>query len=664
MKPIISTSGKTTQLQYELSHRIHDTKVYPVKAPNGSTIILYGHETGVGILWRGGRPLKQVASPKQAPKPPPKVNGTSNNDVVMIIDSDDDEPAQAAPQLLPQAEFEEEEEELDPDSPYPSFIQQLRLSLNTEVLHIAVPQVPTVSALRPADTIPPIFCKRLVFAVACADYSVRIITLPLSPPSHAAKEAPLSAKSQYGEDVFKIPTYVGHQSIPKGLSLTWTARGEPVFKDDSEDDMDIDNEDDAPTPGRRRPRRRQSRADPVLNGASEEWDLLIASHSTERGGLLKLWRFGLSETSIAAANPISAYQTLNLKKPASRVMFNSALFPKRRHSQLLITDSSGTARIYDPLAPSNRKRRVASATSDLGAFVGLYRASFEDTKANVPTPPVLAARKSIIDAAWASDGQSIVALLSDGEWGVWDVARTSPSPPADPSAFSLRGFVGVSDTDRASSVSSSPKSRSGRGSLAPMTPNTRRRKEETLFHGSSSSSSGPTRGGVSVASLASTTGGIPEDSVLFCYGSELYRIPDLAKLWSRTANGTKSGLATTQLHGLPLFGEFITCVQQFDTTSREARMAIPRDILVAAEHRLIISTATTEPLGRDLNATFSKEKEEEELSRKTDQVLLSRGELDLGGMDRLLDSFEGNGSAPRGLSLGNPRKVLFASSTS
>ena len=99
-------------MRYELSHRIHDTKVYPVKAPNGSTIILYGHETGVGILWRGGRPLKQVASPKQAPKPPPKVNGTSNNDVVMIIDSDDDEPAQAAPQLLPQAEFEGEEQKM------------------------------------------------------------------------------------------------------------------------------------------------------------------------------------------------------------------------------------------------------------------------------------------------------------------------------------------------------------------------------------------------------------------------------------------------------------------------------------------------------------------------------------------------------------------------
>jgi hypothetical protein len=172
---------------------------------------LYGHETGVGILWRGGRPLKKGASsPKQAEKPA-KVNGVSN-DAIMIIDSDDDEPAKTAASQPPrEAEFEDEEEELDPDQPYPSIVQQLHLPLSTQVLHIAVPQIPTASSLRTTDTIPPLFSKKMVFTVACADSTIRIITLPLNPPSDAAKEKPHGSKSQFGEEIVKIH---GHQSIP------------------------------------------------------------------------------------------------------------------------------------------------------------------------------------------------------------------------------------------------------------------------------------------------------------------------------------------------------------------------------------------------------------------------------------------------------------------
>jgi hypothetical protein len=91
-------------------------------------------------------------------------------------------------------------------------------------------------------------------------------------------------------------------------------------------------------------------------------------------------------------------------------------------------------------------------------------------------------------------------------------------------------------------------------------------------------------------------------------------------------------------------------------------MAIPRDILISAEHRLIISTGTTQSLGRDLNAAFAQEKVESDEARKTDQALLSHGELDLGGMDRLLGDMEGSNVLSKNLTLGNPRKVLFASS--
>jgi hypothetical protein len=590
--------------------------------------------------------MKTAAPPKQ-PAKPAKVNGT-NNDAIMIIDSDDDEPAKTtSPPPAPEAEFDDEEEELDPDQPYPSFVQQLRLALNVQVLHIAVPQIPAVSSLRPADTIPAIFTKNVVFIVTCADCTVRVITLPLSPPSDAAKE-----KSQFGEVVVKIH---GHQSIPRGTTMTWTSRSQPANQHHSYDEMDVDGDGDAEAPS----------ADQLRNSSEDSFDLLVATHSAELGGLLKIWRFQLAETSLNATHPIAPYKIVTLRKPASRVTFNTACHPKRRHSQLLITDMTGTARIYDVFAPGSSKRRANGSSNESGAFVSTFRSSFEGVKGNVYAPPVLAARKPIIDATWVSDGRHILTLLADGEWGIWDVDRSGPSPPADPLAFSLRGYVGTSEKESNVSGTSSPK-RGARSMLAPMTPNTRRKKEEHLFQGSPSMSAISPRGGISVASLPSLTGATSEDSVIIWYGSEIYRIADLAKFWARTAfAGSGNSLPSpslTQVQDTSLFGEAITSISQFDTTSQASRMAIPRDILISAEHRLIISTGTTQALGRDLNAAFAQEKADVDEARRADQALLSHGELDLGGMDRLLGDMESSNVISKSLTLGNPRKVLFASS--
>jgi hypothetical protein len=638
---------------------VHDATIYPVKAPNGSTIILYGLENGVGVAWRGGRPLKKATAQLKQTAKPAKVNGT-NNDAIMIIDSDSDEPAKAASQQpAPAAEFEDEEEELDPDQPYPSFVQQLRLALGTEVLHLAVPQVPTISSIRPADTIPAIFSTHMVFTVTCADCTIRVITLPLSPPSELAKEKPLSAKSQYGEEITKVQA---HQSIARGVSVTWTARSEPSSKDPSDDEMDMDGEGEAATTPARRRRNQQSRSR-SRNQGQDGFDLLVASHSAELGGLLKVWRLQLFDSSVKATHPIAPYKTVTLRKHASRVMFNTAQYPKRRHSQLLITDSSGTARVYDLFAPG--KRRAHGGLSEAGAFISTYRSSFESVKNSSFTPAALAARKPIVDAAWVSDGRHILCLLADGEWGVWDVDRSGPSPPADPLAFSLRGYVGTSEKDSSSSGASSPK-RGARSSLAPMTPNTRRRKEETLFKGSPSISAAAPHGGITIAALSSSNGAPSEESVIIWYGSEVYRIADLAKFWARTASASGGNSlpspSLAQITDISLFGETITSISQFDTTSQASRMAVPRDLLISAEHRLIITATTTKSLGRDFNAMFSQEQTETDDARRTDQALLSHGELDLGGMDRLLDDMESSGTVSKSLTLGGPRKVLFASS--
>ncbi|KAF1920634.1 hypothetical protein BDU57DRAFT_20675 [Ampelomyces quisqualis] len=661
MKPIVASKGKSTQLRYELPQRVRDAAIYPVKAPNGSTILLYAHETGVGVAWRGGRPLKKAAAPSRQPAKPANVNGASN-DAIMIIDSDDDEPATTAPQQpAPAAEFDMDEEELDPDQPYPSIVQQLRLALNTEVLHIAVPQVPTVTSLRPPESIPAVFATKMVFTVVCADCTVRVITLPLSPPSDAAKQKPQSAKSQFGEEMVKVQ---GHQCIPRGTSMTWTSRNDPIFNDRPGEAMEVDGEGDAEGTQVRRTRE-QSSGSQAHQPAEGAFDLLVASHSAELGGLLKVWRFQLTETSLTATHPIAPYRTVTLRKPASRVSFNTAAHPKPRHSQLLIADSTGSARIYDVFAPASHMRRANGSSSQTGGFVGTFRSGFESNKSSAYMAAALAARKPIIDASWVLDGHHIIALLADGEWGIWDVDRTGPSPPANPLAFSVRGYVGTSDKESSASGASSPK-RGGRSSLAPMTPNTRRRKEENLFQGSPSISAVTPRGGISVTSLPSSRGGVAEDSVIIWYGNEIYRIADLSKFWSRTASaGSGTSLPSpglVQVQDIPLLGEAITSISQFGTTAQASRMAVPRDLLVSAENRLIISTTTTQPLGRDLNAMFAQEQAEGQEARRTDQALLSHGALDLGGMDRLLEDMHDSGTISKSLTLGGPRKVLFASS--
>ncbi|OCL08031.1 hypothetical protein AOQ84DRAFT_49461 [Glonium stellatum] len=675
MKPVVSRKGKATQLSYELPHRIHDSKIYPVKAPNGSTIVIYGHENGIRILWRGGRPIKQNTQSKNQPKPP-QVNGTGN-DSIMIIDSDDEEPhTQATSHQLPdEADFESEEEELDPEERYPSIIQQIDVSLNTEVLHIAVPRVPPVTLLRPSETIPRIFSEKIVISVACIDYSIRIITLPLGPPSAATKAKSTVGKhqSRWGEEIIEIKSQTGHQSIPSGVTMTWTLRTQVTLVDDSEEDApdDDDEEDERVRRGNRSSRALRKRSRSGQPSENDGWDLLVASHSAELSGLLRVWRFpieiGESKTRISSASPILPYRTQHLNSPASHVTFSPSQHPKRRHSQLLVVEPKGIVRVYDPLASRQNRSRLRSdePSTELGAWLSAFHTAFEIPKHVSPAAPSLAHRKRILDASWASDGRSIIAILADGEWGIWDVDQSGPSPPADPSAFSLRGFVGANSSPSVSTTTSSTKPRGSRSLLAPMTPNTRRTKEESLFQGSISNQPSVARGGVSVATLHSTSGGAPEDSIILWYGSDSYRIPNLNQFWARSASGSGGSLygpGLARIQGLNLNGEAVTTIQQFDTTTAAARMAIPRDLLVAAEHRLIILTSTIEQLGRDLGPTlFEKDRTEDDDMRRADQTLLAQGELDLGGMDRLLDSMESSAADVRTLGSGNPRKVLFAS---
>jgi len=74
-----------------------------------------------------------------------------------------------------EGEFEDEDEELDPDCPYPRMIEEADVDLNLDVLHLAIPFLSTQSSFHVAG----LLSAHGVVAVACSDGSQRVLTFPL-----------------------------------------------------------------------------------------------------------------------------------------------------------------------------------------------------------------------------------------------------------------------------------------------------------------------------------------------------------------------------------------------------------------------------------------------------------------------------------------------------
>lgn len=695
----MKSDEKSNILSYELPHRVFVSKIYPKNPPNGSTAILYGHDFGVRILWRGGRRLK-AGSPTTNAHSKSSVNG-AGKDAVIIIDSDDEEPSDRTNFAQEEAQYESEEEELDLSQPAPSIIQSLDVELGSPVFHIATPDLKSSSA----DSQPKIFNEKIVFSATCADNSVRIVSIPLNPPSDS-QEAESSRKQ-----ILDIRGHNGHQDIPNAITMTWTSRYDTSI--DESGFMELEGEEEStqsPRISRRKsnPAQLLSRMRPkAALENNEDWDILIASHSPELTGLLRVYRIPLQfdgREQIMASEPILPYQTLFLTTPATHVSFSPASYPSFRHSRLLIVQPKGFLRIYDPLAPTANQQ---------GAWIAQFSTSFTGTRQGDIYAAPLAQRKNILDAQWTTGGRNVFALLSDGEWGIWDIDQSGPKtskPSQELSAarplnsFALHGYLssasavsGTSQTSnraRASGASiSASTTATARSALAPMTPNTRRIKEDKLFRGQASglttTASSPTsphvlpRGGLSVRSAASSSGGIPEDSVVLWYGSEAFRIPSLAHFWARStaggdgsskgSGGTLFGPGLARLDGLDLLGEIIQNVDQFESDTAAAALrgntasTAARDVLIVTDHRLLVlsstslATAVAVPAGdaQDIGGgLFDRARAaDDESTRGIEQSLLKRGELDLGGMHRLLDGMAGW----RGGDGAGTRRVGFAS---
>ena len=634
---------------YDLPHRVHTSKSYPLHSPNGSTIIVYGHEQGLRVVWKGGRLFKRLSMPLGKK---PKSNGASE-DAIMIVDSDE-EAAESPDQPLYQdnSHFEEDDNEFDVSEPYESVVQTLDLLLGVEVLHLAFPHLPAVTQTSALESLPILFSQKLVLAVACSDFSVRVILIPLLPTSPRIKNrndlrntANLGAgKSVFGEQMIILSSGTTHRSIPKGVSISMTSSPPEDLEDINMEEPDaIDKKMDLERNLSRSASRSRSRS----RLRDHQWDLLIASHSADLSGLLLIHRIPIlaGEAGLCSETHI-LWRTQYLASPTVSVYFNSALYPASRHSQLLIVETKGVVRILDCIPQS----KAAEGSWRLSLYTDFE--TLQDTTSR---------RKRVLDAQWVLGGRAILALLADGKWGVWDLesARPKPTDGVNPSrstskksltTFALEGWVGDSLKTRKLLKSSSTKTENTRSKLAPMTPGARKIRQQAFFTEPTPQPDGPVRGGLSVSPVQDTSNSrADDDAVLAWYENTIAIIPSLFIHWQNKARGS-GNLFGSGAKGEP---KLINNIQLGGESCKEASLmpshhrsgsakddATHPDILVTGDHRLIIVTS---PIAEP-RMNFSPPSPL--LSSTTDQQLLTKGDLDVGGMDRILAGLSDSQTTP------------------
>ena len=577
----------------------------------------------------------------------------AKEDTVMVIDSEEEAPEnleQPTGQYNP--DFEKEKGELDVSEPYEPVIQTLDLPLGVEVLHLSFPNLPLDAQRSGTESLPVIFSQKLVLAVACSDLSVRVLLIPLLPPSPQSKNRPelratasnlVAGRSVFGEQMIVLSSGTTHRSVPKGVAVSMTS----IPPEDLEDLHMYEDDSSIQKPDlQRNASRSASRSHSRSRLGDHQWDLLIASHSADLSGLLLIHRISIpaGEVSLSPGLHIP-WRTQYLASPVVSVCFNSALYPASRHSQLLVAEAKGVVRILDCLPQS----KVPESSWRLSLHTNFE--TLQDLSSR---------RKPILDAKWVLGGKAILALLADGKWGVWDLENAGPKPldttrsPGSTSVgsltkFALEGWVGDPLKSRTLLQSSSTKTENT-SKLAPMTPSTRKTKQQTLFAEPVTQSDGLARGGLSVLSVQDASNSRADDEgVLAWHGSTIAVIPSLFIHWQSKIRGSgnlfgRGAKAESKIiNNIQLGGEMF---EEASLIPFHHRSGAANDgstysgILVTGDHRLIIVTSPmTEP-----QVTFSRPLPL--LSSMTDQQLLTRGDLDVNGMDRILADMSESQTTP------------------
>ncbi|OAA65289.1 WD40 repeat-like-containing domain protein [Niveomyces insectorum RCEF 264] len=547
----IRQTPRNIQCLYNLDRRVHAVKAYPILSPQGANIVIYGHEYGLTIVWRGGRRLKDPNPTKTKPEPAPK------NDTVMVLDSDSDDagtasnPASGA--YVDKPVFEGAFMETT-ESGFSDVVQTLDLGLGTAVLTVAVlPLAPCAAQ----DAEPSVLQQQMVFAVTCATADVYVVTLPLTPPSHESKARPQLRTSllanQAGRGAF------GEVLIPLG-GPSRRCDGVAII---------LAKQNAAAAAAATSSGGTTAKAAPAASAPR----VIVAAHSRDASGTLRLWDVAIgtkraassSDGSSSLDRPLQPFQTEYLPHPLTSVAFNPT-----HPTQLLAVDPQHAVRVYD-----YTQSTIPADDLSEGPFPpqGSWLLSLYPPFAR-SSVAVAAARKPIVAAAWVAHGRAILALLADGLWGIWDIDRGSPSfdrksegifsgvgsgstgiRGAALTAFSVSGQI-EGTTPLRNPVAGSRKSADG--DFVPMTPHTRRDVLASTFGGSVDRLVA-IRGGVEVvrqhqqhSSRSSTPGS--ESAVLWIGGADyvVAVIPDVARFWDaqlQRSSGGNSGVGIGLFNG-------------------------------------------------------------------------------------------------------------------
>lgn len=626
--PQIFQTQRSVQSSYEIPHRIYEAKTYPIISPNGSTIIIYGHENGVRLVWRGGNPFKQAVEKKNEKNP--ESNGTSH-DVVMLLDSEDEGQQSPTPVAEDEPEVEEAEDNFAASS---DIVQFLDLFFGTSGLHLAIPNLPVTSYKEASKLNPEILSQRIIFAVVCGDRCTRLVSLPLAPPTPARKSrqdllrTTTSGKAGDGKWGETIAVFAGHRTVADGAAITFISQPK-------EKPLVVEREKKG-------------------NANILQWNVMLASYSREISGLLLVYSAPIETIMRDNLSQFSPLQTQYLSSPAVSISFKPLPHTSKLSSHILVAHKSGVVRIYDPLP---------SCAAGIGTSQGLWLLSlypgFSSVAGDsVDTSAASHGRKSVQDAKWILSGKAIIVLLADGEWGIWDVEGAGPGVSKKASSkimgihggaftpFAVSGFL-----EGAITKSSSARAQQNRNSskFAPMTPVTRRAAEPSLFN-SRSSQSGITRGQLVIIRLATPSVALQGNECVIMWFQESYAvIPNLWSFWDtqvRKSEGVMSGNlfgggASTvtrimKLENINLQGERRSCVDHFpkNPSVPPSKNAVPVDVLVTGEHRFVISSDTRGDL---LSSRFEAEENSE-------LAIAAGGDLDVSSIDQALSRMENGNS--------------------
>lgn len=524
-------------------------------------------------------------------------------------------------------------DDYEPSEPYEAITQPINLGV--AVLHLAFPYIPTDASQQDHNALPSILMKNLVAAVVCSDSSVRLIILPLAPPSAKIKRTAEEADESivvnehtgiYGETCVVVLGGNGHQGTPRCAALTLAPVTVEVIADLDIDELDIQVGKSNSTDRRRFLSRTQSRSRSRSLSRGEGWDIMVASGPADASGAMLIHRIPLSRDGRSLDLTPSDYSVpwsiQHFPWSIASLNFNPSLPGDEMNGRLLVVETKGTVRVLGCTSAAHSKQ--------CSSFVSLY-----------PNPRAAAsegARKHFLDAQWVLGGKAILALADDGEWGIWDLEGHGPkaqsgtlAPPiptmGSSFSFAISGRVyGRSNTSQANNSRLKTTEGSKAVKLAPTTPSTRRVRQENLFTGSPHhTEEGLAQGGMSVLATNDTT--MVDEAVLLWHNDTMSMIPSLRTHWAHKLKGSGNLFGNEArgeiriirdfgLNGERHTGVSLLCTNYGFIGERSLEYAV----LVTGETRLAVLTSPSAG------------------SQRTPTVFKSPASLDLNGMNRVLST--------------------------